>query len=57
MWPSGMGGTVADGARRHSVEEAVEILDVFLAEPFSADARHQQRIDQVSAYERARPRA
>ena len=45
------------GARRHSVEEAVEILDVFLAEPFSADARHQQRIDQVSAYERARPRA
>ena len=45
------------GARRHSAEEAVEILDAFLAEPFSADARHQQRIDQVGAYERARPRA
>lgn len=45
------------GARRHSAEEAVEILDAFLAEPFSADARHQQRIDQVGAYERARSRA
>ena len=45
------------GVRQHSAGEAVEILDAFLAEPFSADARHQQRIDQVSAYERARPRA
>ena len=45
------------GARRHSAEEAVEILDAFLAEPFSADVRHQQHIDQVGAYERARPHA
>ncbi len=45
---------VAVGARRHSVDEAVEIVDAFLAEPFSGDARHQRRIDQLAAYEAAR---
>jgi len=42
---------VAIGARQHSVDEAVELVDAFLAEPFSGDARHQRRIDQVAAYE------
>jgi ribose 5-phosphate isomerase B len=45
---------VAVGARQHSVDEAVELVDAFLAEPFSGDARHQRRIDQLAAYEAAR---
>jgi ribose 5-phosphate isomerase B len=45
---------VAVGARQHSVDEAVELVDAFLAEPFSGDARHQRRIDQLAAYERSR---
>ncbi|MCI7456007.1 MAG: ribose-5-phosphate isomerase [Actinomyces urogenitalis] len=41
------------GARQHSTEEAIEILDAFVAEPFSGEERHQGRIDQVLDYERA----
>ena len=40
------------GVRQHSVEEALTILDAFIAEPFSGDARHRARIDQVRDYER-----
>lgn len=39
------------GARQHSVDEAVELLEAFIAEPFSGDPRHQRRIDQLAAYE------
>jgi len=39
------------GARMHSTEEAFAIVDAFVAEPFSGDARHQRRIDQLAAYE------
>ena len=42
---------VAIGARQHSVDEALELVDAFVAEPFSGDPRHQRRIDQLSAYE------
>ncbi|ROR73911.1 ribose-5-phosphate isomerase [Bogoriella caseilytica] len=42
---------VALGARQHSEEEAVTIVQAFLAESFSGDPRHQRRIDQVAAYE------
>jgi ribose 5-phosphate isomerase B len=45
---------VAIGARQHSVDEALELVDVFVAEPFSQDPRHQRRIDQLAAYEAAR---
>ena len=45
---------VAVGARQHSVDEAIAIVEAFLAEPFSADARHQRRIDLLAAYEAAR---
>lgn len=45
---------VAIGARQHSVDEAVELVDAFIAEPFSQDPRHQRRIDLLSAYEAAR---
>ena len=39
------------GGRMHSIAEALEIVDMFVATPFSGDARHQRRIDQVAAYE------
>ena len=45
---------VAIGARQHSVDEALELVDAFVAEPFSNDPRHQRRIDQLAAYEAAR---
>jgi len=42
---------VAVGARQHSVDDATALVDAFLAAPFSGDARHQRRIDQLSGYE------
>jgi ribose 5-phosphate isomerase B len=47
---------VALGARQHSVDEATAIVEAFLAEPFSGDARHQRRIDLLAEYEHARAR-
>ena len=47
---------VSVGARQHSTEEATHLVDVFLATPFSGDARHLRRIQAVSAYEDARER-
>ncbi|ETJ34193.1 Ribose-5-phosphate isomerase, partial [human gut metagenome] len=41
------------GARQHSTEEAIEILDAFVAEPFSGEERPPGRIAQVLDYERA----
>jgi len=45
---------VSVGARMHSVEEATAIVDAFVATPFSGDARHQRRIDQMTQYESQR---
>jgi len=45
---------IAVGARQHSVEEALALVDLFVATPFSGDARHQRRIDQVAQYETRR---
>ncbi|MYY12917.1 ribose-5-phosphate isomerase [Streptomyces sp. SID4919] len=42
---------VAVGARMHSTEEATKFVEIFLGTPFSAEARHQRRIDMLSAYE------
>ncbi|WP_413335344.1 ribose-5-phosphate isomerase [Brevibacterium sp. GP-SGM9] len=42
---------VAVGARQHSESEAVDIVDAFLAEPFSGDDRHQRRIAIMADYE------
>jgi ribose 5-phosphate isomerase B len=42
------------GARQHSPDEAVALVEAFLAEPFSGDPRHQRRIDQLAAYEASR---
>ncbi|MCC9177386.1 ribose-5-phosphate isomerase [Arthrobacter sp. zg-Y750] len=42
---------VAVGGRQHTVDEAAEIIDAFLAEPFSGDERHVRRIGQIARYE------
>ena len=42
------------GARMHPRTEALAIVDAFIAEPFSADERHQRRIGQLTAYDAAR---
>ncbi|WP_298460607.1 ribose-5-phosphate isomerase [uncultured Cellulomonas sp.] len=42
------------GARQHSPDAAVALVEAFLAEPFSGDARHQRRIDLLAAYEARR---
>ena len=42
------------GARMHPRAEALAIVDAFIAEPFSADERHQRRIGQLTAYDAAR---
>lgn len=42
---------VAVGARMHDTATAFEIVDAFIAEPFSGDERHQRRIDLMTQYE------
>ena len=44
---------VAVGARQHSEEEAIALIDAFLETPFSGDERHQRRIDLMKDYERS----
>ncbi|GAA1348103.1 ribose-5-phosphate isomerase [Falsarthrobacter nasiphocae] len=45
---------VAVGGRQHSLEEAIRIVEWFLAEPFSGDERHVRRIGQIAEYEAQR---
>ena len=45
---------ISIGARMHSEEEALEMVRMFLATPFSGDERHARRIRLVAEYERAR---
>ncbi|WP_026359969.1 ribose-5-phosphate isomerase [Amycolatopsis nigrescens] len=40
------------GARMHTPEEAVEIVEAFLATPPSPEKRHIRRVEQLSDYER-----
>ena len=40
------------GARMHTAEQALEIVDTFLSTPFSNGERHQRRIDILAEYER-----
>ena len=41
----------AIGARQHSLQEALSLIDVFIATPFSGDERHARRIGQIRHYE------
>lgn len=42
---------VAIGARQHSEEEVLRLIDTFLEAPFPGDERHVRRIGQITAYE------
>ena len=42
---------VSVGGRMHSLEDMTRFVEVFLAEPFSGDARHVRRIGQLASYE------
>jgi ribose 5-phosphate isomerase B len=42
---------VSVGARMHSFDEVLQIVEVFIRTPFSDEARHERRIGMVSAYE------
>lgn len=42
---------VALGGRKHSLDEALEIVLAFLETPFSENPRHQRRIDLIATYE------
>ncbi|WP_209374328.1 ribose-5-phosphate isomerase [Brevibacterium renqingii] len=48
---------VAVGARQHPEDEALAIVDAFLAEPFSGDERHARRIAIMADYEEQGPAA
>ncbi|TFD78985.1 ribose-5-phosphate isomerase [Cryobacterium sp. Sr8] len=42
---------ISIGARQHTVEDATDFIDAFIAEPFSGDERHARRIAQLGEYE------
>ena len=42
---------VAVGARQHDQAEVLELINAFIAEPFSQDERHSRRIGKISSYE------
>jgi len=43
------------GARLHTEDEALELVTLFLATPFSGDPRHARRIALMAEYEKTRP--
>ncbi|KAB1645631.1 ribose-5-phosphate isomerase [Pseudoclavibacter sp. CFCC 14310] len=45
---------VAVGARQHTVDEATQLVEWFVQEPFSGDERHVRRIGQIADYEAQR---
>ncbi len=42
---------IAIGARQHTLEVAIGLIDAFLAEPFSGEERHARRIAQLLEFE------
>lgn len=42
---------IAVGARQHSQEEVLSLIEAFVAEPFSNDERHLRRIAKIAVYE------
>jgi ribose 5-phosphate isomerase B len=42
---------IAIGARQHSQDEVLELINAFVAEPFSHDERHIRRIGKIGIYE------
>jgi ribose 5-phosphate isomerase B len=42
---------IALGARQHSQDEVLHLIELFIAEPFSHDERHARRISKIATYE------
>ena len=42
---------IAIGARQHTLEVAIRLIDAFIGEPFSGEERHTRRIAQLAEYE------
>ena len=42
---------VALGARQHTKEEVLELIQLFIREPFSGDERHARRIGKIATFE------
>ena len=42
---------IALGARQHSMDEILHLVELFIAEPFSHDERHVRRIGKIGTYE------
>lgn len=42
---------IAVGARQHSKEEVLELIQIFIKEPFSGDERHARRIGKIGTFE------
>ncbi|SPT52700.1 Ribose-5-phosphate isomerase B [Actinomyces bovis] len=45
---------ISIGFRQHELSYCFQLVDVFIAEPFSGDERHLRRIGQISAFEAER---
>ncbi|MCX5535866.1 RpiB/LacA/LacB family sugar-phosphate isomerase [Streptomyces sp. NBC_00006] len=46
---------IALGACQHTTDAALALVDAFVAEPLSGEARHQRRIDQMARYKDRAP--
>lgn len=42
---------IALGARQHTQDEVLHLIELFIAEPFSHDERHVRRIGKIATYE------
>jgi ribose 5-phosphate isomerase B len=42
---------IAIGARQHTQDEVLRLIEYFVAEPFSNDERHVRRIGKIATYE------
>lgn len=42
---------IALGARQHSQDEVLHLIELFIAEPYSNDERHARRISKIATYE------
>lgn len=42
---------IAVGARQHSQDEVLHLIELFISEPFSNDERHVRRIGKIGTYE------
>jgi ribose 5-phosphate isomerase B len=42
---------IAVGARQHTQDEVLKLIEYFVAEPFSNDERHARRIGKIATYE------